>query len=312
MTPPLACGNCREPMQVLALAGHYGAKVEIDLCTSCHLVWFDGTEVARLPGPALIEVLDAMAAAQPLAHRTLRPDAGCARCRAALKTVHNRSRTGRSVQLECINGHGAYHTFAQFLADKGLLRPMSSADRAALLARDGRIDCVGCGASIGQGDAACPQCGAVPSMFDVARLAAALDPEGATRQHAVHATPRERGALECPACGAPLPEAARIACRHCGATLAVTRIGAATRAVATLGEALRQHAARPAPEIVARRLQAIDGNAQRQRAFAAEMEAQARERTGGYWRIGDEGDSRRWQAVAAVALIAFLLWLFGG
>jgi hypothetical protein len=312
MSTPLTCGNCREPMQRLALTGHYGVPVEIDLCASCNLIWFDGSEIARLPGPALIEVLDAMARAMPLPHRTLRPDAGCARCRAALKTVHNRSRTGRSVQLECVRGHGAYHTFAQFLADKGLLRPMSSADRAALLARDGQIDCVGCGASIGQRDEACPQCGAVPSMFDIARLAAALDPEGATRGHAVHATPGERGALECPACGAPMPAGPRIACTHCGATLAVTRIEEATRAVAALSESLRRHAQRPAPEVVARRLESIEGNRQRQREFVAEMEAQARERRGGWWQLGDEGRSPAWSAGIAVALIAFLLWLFGG
>ena len=36
--PALACGNCHAPMQRLALAGHYGSKVELDLCDSCDLV----------------------------------------------------------------------------------------------------------------------------------------------------------------------------------------------------------------------------------------------------------------------------------
>lgn len=308
MPEPLVCGNCREPMSRLELAGHYGARVEIDLCAPCHLVWFDGTEVARLPGPALIEMLDRMAQAQPLAHRTLRPDAGCARCRAALKTVHNQSRSGRSVQLECVRGHGAYHTFAQFLADKGLLRPMSSADRAALIARDGAILCVGCGGGIAQGDAACTHCGAVPSLFDVARLASALDPEGATRNHAVHATPRERGLLGCPACGAPMAEGAQIACGHCGATLAVTRLADATRAVATLADALREHARRPAPEIVARRLASLEASTQRQREWAQAMEAEARERSGG----ATSDDRRRWAAVGAAVVLALLWWWFDG
>ena len=49
--PPLVCGNCRQPMQRLALAGHYGHNVDLDLCRSCDLVWFDGSRPARLTGP---------------------------------------------------------------------------------------------------------------------------------------------------------------------------------------------------------------------------------------------------------------------
>jgi hypothetical protein len=314
MAEPLTCGNCREPMQRLALTGHYGAPVEIDLCLPCHLMWFDGTEIARLPGPALIEVIGTIAAAQPLPHRPLRLDAGCARCRAALKPVHNQSRTGRSLQLECVRGHGAYHSFAQFLADKGLVRPLSSADRAALLARDGRIDCVGCGGPIGQTDGACRQCGALPSMFDIARLASALDPEGVTARHAVHTTPRRRGMLECPACGAPVPEATRIGCAHCGATLALTNLADVSSALASLAELLKQHAQKPAPEIVAKRLAALEGNTQRQREFAAQMEAEARSRHGdvlgtGGW--GGEPALPRWGAMALLVVFALLAWWLG-
>ena len=60
--PTLACGNCRQPMQRLALAGHYGHHVDLDLCRSCDLVWFDGSETAQLRGPALLELIGHMAA----------------------------------------------------------------------------------------------------------------------------------------------------------------------------------------------------------------------------------------------------------
>jgi len=51
----LRCGNC-EPMQRLALNGHYGQQVEIDLCAPCHLVWFDAVESVRLTGVSTLSL----------------------------------------------------------------------------------------------------------------------------------------------------------------------------------------------------------------------------------------------------------------
>lgn len=149
----LPCGNCREPMRRFTLPSHCGMPVDLDLCAGCHLVWFDTTETARLDGPALLSLIGEMAHSQRLAHEVLRADAACPRCRGALKTVHDQTRWGGSLQLECLNRHGAYQSFAQFLQEKGLLRPMALADRHSLLAATGGIDCVNCGAAIGLDDA---------------------------------------------------------------------------------------------------------------------------------------------------------------
>lgn len=74
-----------------------------------------------------------MTAAQALPHQPRRPDAHCPRSRGGLKRVHNRTRWGPSLQLECLQGHGAWQTVAEYLSEKGLVRPLSSADRARLL-----------------------------------------------------------------------------------------------------------------------------------------------------------------------------------
>ena len=71
--PPLACGNCREPMQRLLADGHYGKAVAIDLCRHCDLIWFDDTESARLAGSGLLALIGHMAAAYGLPHEMLRP-----------------------------------------------------------------------------------------------------------------------------------------------------------------------------------------------------------------------------------------------
>ncbi|WP_428417964.1 hypothetical protein [Methylibium sp.] len=308
-SPPLVCGNCQGPMQVLALRGHYGQAVEVDLCAPCHLVWFDVIESARLNGPAILALIGHMAQAQSLAHQPLRERAACPRCRSGLKTVHNRSRWGRSLQLECSARHGAYQSFAEFLFEKGLVRPMSSADRAALIRRDGRIDCVNCGAPIAGGDAQCGHCRSVPSLLDVARLARALDPEGATEDHPVHATAAHRGALQCGACGAALPPGQAMQCAQCGATLAVSRLADAHRQVQVLAPLLQAHAEKPAPHTVARRMAALSADLPRQREWILRMRADTAGRHG-----DDEDDDEllswsTWRTNPLRAVfIALLLW----
>lgn len=276
----LACGNCGQPMRVLQLPGHYGKTVELDLCAGCHLVWFDLVEAAGLPGPALLTLVGEMAAAQTLAHTPLEPTLTCARCRGAVRTVHNPSRWGRSLQLECVQRHGAWQSFAQFLQQRGLVRPMSSADRQRALQRDGALHCVNCGGALGATDTACPWCTSVPSVVDVARLAQALDPEGATREHAVHRQRSQAGALNCAACGAAQPADAAWLCTACGTTLTAPGLAEAHRRVSELGPALAAHAARPAAQVVKDRLAQQQPALDRQRSRAAEMQRDADERLG--------------------------------
>jgi hypothetical protein len=202
---PAACGNCGAPMRALQLAGHYGSTVTIDLCEDCDLVWFDDVETARLSGTGLLELIGEMASAQRLPHHGLGSAIVCARCRGPVRSVHNRSRWGASMQLACLARHGAYQSFAQFLAEKGLTRPLSSADRARLLQRDGELHCINCGGQIDADAKQCRWCQSVPALIDVARLAAALDPGEALQRHAVFSTPVRKSVMGCLACGASVP-----------------------------------------------------------------------------------------------------------
>lgn len=270
--PALACGNCRQPMRRIALPGHYGARVEIDLCARCDLVWFDQTETARLNGSGLLELIGRMAEAYALPHELLRASVLCPRCAGSLKTVHNQSRWGHSLQLECVRRHGAYQSFAQFLQEKGLLRPMSRIDRARLLRDRGRIDCVNCGAALGASDERCPFCTSVPSLLDVARLARALDPEEALGRQAVHGKEARQAALQCAACGAALPPDEAMSCPQCKATLAIPSLREAYASVQALAPALRAHAEHPAPQVVKRRLDALDADLPRRREWVAGMQ----------------------------------------
>jgi len=205
----------------------------------------------------------------------LRENVECACCAGALKPVHNRSRWGRSVQLECKRRHGAYQSFAQFLSEKGFVRPLSSADRALLTLPTGSFDCLNCGASLGPADPRCSYCDTLPGVFDVARLARALDPEGATEGHAVREVAAHSTTLHCLACGAPLPPGPAMQCGHCGATLAVGRLAEAHAAVKGLESALRAHQHQPAAHVRARRLERLRDDLPRRRTWVRDMEASA-------------------------------------
>ena len=297
-------------MARLALAGHYGRQVELDLCDDCDLVWFDLTETAHLTGGGLLELIGEMAKAYALPHQPLRDGAGCPRCSGRLKTVHNRSRWGRSLQLECLRRHGAYQSFAQFLQEKGLLRPMSRLDRSVLLRDRGRIDCVNCGAAVGVDDALCPYCRSVPSLLDVARLARALDPEGALEPQAVHGRRARTSALQCAACGAALPPENAISCAQCKALLAIPSLTEANASVQALAPALRAHAERPAPEVVKRRLDALAADVPRRREWIAGMEREAANARGGEGDDGFEWTSlwRRGTNPLRAVLLGLAIW----
>ena len=272
----LACGNCLAPMRRVSLDGHYGTSVDLDICESCDLVWFDGTETARLSGPGMLDLIGDMAKGYDLPFEPLRSTASCPRCKGRLALVHNQSRWGKSVQLQCVARDGAYQSFAEFLEEKGLLRPMSRLDRAGLLQQKGRIDCVNCGGAVGRDDERCPFCHSVPSLLDVARLARALDPEGMLGSPAVHDVQPRQEAMQCAACGAPLPPGEAMSCAQCGATLAIPSLQGAVAAVQVLAAALRANAAHPPAEVVQRRLAAIDADAPRQREWAADMAGDTR------------------------------------
>ena len=300
-------------MQRIGLAGHYGANVELDVCASCDLVWFDGTETARLNGPGLLELIGLMAAAYELPYLPLGAATRCPRCAGKLKTVHNQSRWGRSVQLQCLKRDGAYQSFAEFLEEKGLLRPMSRLDRAKLLRDRGRIDCVNCGAAIGKDDERCPYCSSVPSLLDVARLARALDPEAMLASHELPRSAAKQQALQCAACGAALPPGETMSCAQCGATLAIPNLREAYAAVERLAPVLKANAAKPPAEVVKRRLEAIQADLPRRREWVAGMEEEARQRRGHgkpiEWSTWVER-APRLARVAAIGAAVWLLWRF--
>jgi hypothetical protein len=160
-------------------------------------------------------------------------------------------------------------------------------------------------------------------VLDIARLAAALDPEGASDGHDVHRRDRERHVFRCHACGHSAPGLAGVACPQCGATLVSTDLRAVHAAVSQLAAVLQAHQQVPAPHVRERRLRALESDLGRRRETVRELERSAAPppveaevdsptvmRLLDVW-LGRAGVPWPWRVGFWVAAGVLLFWLFG-
>lgn len=211
------CPACQHPLRHLALEGHYGKSVDVDLCADCHVVWFDAFESVRLSGLGWVQLLRAMVA-QPASRAVLPRDMFCVRCSGPLCAVRNQTRFGRTAAMECRRCHGQLQTFTLLLAERGLLRQVLPADRRSL-AQEGRtLQCLQCGAGDHAPEAAhCVYCESPLLMVDVPRLASALlVRHGDALRLPSGAKPLT---VSCRGCGHPLDPTAQTQCPRCGHVL---------------------------------------------------------------------------------------------
>ena len=153
-------------------------------------------------------------------------------------------------------------------------------------------------------------------MIDLARLARAVDIEGASEADPLHRTPLERRGLNCVACGAALPVGGALRCDNCSTPLAVGDLREVRAALDRIAPALRRHQVAPAPHVTARRLQRQRGDIARGRQWAREMEAQAspeRDAPSSDRRewldvLATPGRNVRWIAVALLLLLLLAFW----
>jgi hypothetical protein len=254
----LACTHCREPMRAVVLEGHYGQRVEIDLCARCHLVWIDALESVRLSGLGWIGLLRAMhaAATESAGSNALHLPLGCPRCASPLKPVRNLSRFGRTAAHECPKDHGHFQTFALLLAERGLVRPLTPRDRRTLQAERRATDCLNCGASLdgARGDS-CGHCASPLVALDLPRLMGSV-----MVRHALPLPPDDARPARwaCRGCGDAVDPTAMSACERCGHALVAPSLADAMPLLDALEPRLRQMRA-PGARPVGERLLRADG-----------------------------------------------------
>lgn len=252
----LKCGNCHETLHRVTLSGHYKRSVELDVCERCALIWFEGTETARLAGPGVIDLIRLVHAARPGEYvGPLSAALTCPRCNDALKEVRTLTRFGRTKQLHCPRGHGYLQTFVLYLAEKGFLRPLAWPDVKKLAGRT--LFCAGCGAGIeARAQLACPYCQSNVGLLDPARLASAVDLEGAAADQPGLQLLPSMEQMHCRSCGASVDPSQHAMCPHCNAPLQRKDTERAVAAVSSVETSVRQNYERQLPRVSVAKMQA--------------------------------------------------------
>jgi hypothetical protein len=286
-------------MQSLAVEGHYTAKVELDVCTHCHLVWFDALESVRLSGMGWVQLIRQMIAS-PALNAPLVPRMACVRCQSPLKAVRNLTRFGRSAALECPQGHGHYQGYSLLLAERGLVRPIYPHDRQALREQGRKLGCLNCGASLGDDETLCSYCGSPVVMVDMPRLSQALlmrfgDPLQLEE-------PAQQLGVACIGCGHTLDPTVDIRCGHCDQSVALPQLHLLTPLLDHVEPILQGRAPRQAKPW-GERLRRLKGDAQATQLYRLLMHAR-----GGQFLPGELDVVN---TVAWVLLGIFLWWLLG-
>ncbi len=253
----LCCSNCQQPMRTLNLAGHYKRRVEIDLCPSCLLLWFDDNESVRLAAPGVMDLMpeihSAISRYQPVA---LNSTLHCPLCQRPLRSVYNVSRFGRTRQFQCPVGHGYIQTFWLYLAEKGLIRPLRWADLQQLSQTGTHLFCVACGANLdGKPHETCPYCDSAVGVLDPARLASAID-----TQQAAEPLTLEPQALQshCPECGGTIDLSQHASCPHCTTVLHSDKATLVTDVHAALEDQVRQNYESQSAKVSAAKFDQLD------------------------------------------------------
>jgi hypothetical protein len=180
-------------MTEMALEGHLGRGVIIDLCGTCQAIWFDGYESLQLSADSVLKLFRLIGDNGGKVKAPLAPAAECPRCEGRLRTVKDMQRTTRFEYRACPYRHGRLITFFNFLREKDFIRPMTPAQIEDLRRNVRSVNCSNCGAPVDlAAGSECGHCGSPLSMIDVQqaeKLVAALRQAGAGPQ------PVEKAAL---------------------------------------------------------------------------------------------------------------------
>jgi hypothetical protein len=163
----MTCPNCLGAMITMSLAGHQGTRVQIDLCTGCHGIWFDRLESLRLAPDGTLRLFT-LIGEQTRSRTPLGSALKCPRCPTTLLRTHDRQRNTSFQYWRCGADHGRFITFFEFLREKNFIKPLS-ADQVAELRRNVQsVNCSNCGGPVDLAKGAvCDHCGSPLSLLDM-------------------------------------------------------------------------------------------------------------------------------------------------
>lgn len=179
---PTPCPSCRQTMSKHRFERLHHGEVILDLCFTCQGIWFDDFESVQITPGGIIELFKLLHEHRDDQRAPLRDPFHCPRCREKLLHGLDHAKHGGQFNYHrCLQKHGRFTSFGQFMIEKGFVRQLAAAEIAALATRVGTIRCDGCGAPVDiRRDHACTHCKAPISILDTEAVEQAL----ARYQHA--------------------------------------------------------------------------------------------------------------------------------
>lgn len=172
-------------MDTQTVAGRHGSQLELDICHSCHGIWFDGNENLRMAPAGVVDMFRQLHDHRDDPQTPLAQHMACPRCRRTLAEGMDTVKTGRYVTWRCPQRHGRFSPFSSFFIEKGFVRLLTAAEIADLAERVRVIHCTSCGAPVDlRQHAACPYCRSALSLLDPQAVAQALRQYGQQAQRA--------------------------------------------------------------------------------------------------------------------------------
>ncbi len=154
---------------------HHG-EVVLDLCFPCQGIWFDDFESVQITPGGIIELFKLIHEHRDDQRLPLRDSLPCPRCQERL--LHGldvAKHGGRFNYHRCLQKHGRFTTFAQFMIEKGFVRQLNPLEIDALSAKVGIVRCLGCGAPVDiRREHACGHCRAPIAILDPGAVEQAL------------------------------------------------------------------------------------------------------------------------------------------
>ena len=136
-----------------------GGTLELDLCFPCQGIWFDEYESAQLAPGGVIELFKLIQERRDDQRLPLAGQVHCPRCNESLTHGMDRVKSGTFNYHRCLQQHGRFTTFAQFMTEKGFVRQLTGVEVEALKAKLGTIRCNSCGAPVDiKRDPVCAHC----------------------------------------------------------------------------------------------------------------------------------------------------------
>lgn len=154
-------------MQPFSFDRRPSGTVELDLCFSCQGIWLDEFESVQITPGGIIELFKLIHQHRDDQRLPLHDTLQCPRCDDRLLHGFDIAKGGRFNYYRCLQKHGRFTIFSQFMIEKGFVRQLAPTEIDDLKSRVQFVRCAGCGAPVDiRTDSACSHCRAPIAILD--------------------------------------------------------------------------------------------------------------------------------------------------